>query len=177
MSILKIIEKKVPIDVWFYECEIQNVDKNYFIEKIENNISKDNSYATNVKGGMTDWNLFNNDLNFHNLLLESQNVLGNNRKVGIRNSWGIKVGKDEYTEIHNHFPAWASGIYYLTDSDTPLNFPDIEIDVKPKSGTFVIWSGVLNHKTERLKNGPKYAIAFNLDNVNQWDKRKIISNE
>ena len=177
MSITKIIEKKAPIEVWFYECQIDNVDKNYFIEKIENNITKHNSHATNVKGGMTDWNLFNGDPNFHNLLLESQKILGNKRKVGIKDSWGIKVDKDEYTAIHNHFPSWASGIYYLTDSSTPLSFPEIKIDVKPKAGTFAIWSGILNHKTERLNEGPKYAIAFNLDNVNQWDERKNISHD
>ena len=175
MSIKKIIEKKVPIYVWLYECQLDNIDTNYFIDKIENNLSNKVSYATNVKGGMTDWKFFNKDLKFHEIILESQRVLKVEQKVKIMDSWGIKIENGEYTSIHNHEPAWGSGIFYLTDSNTPLYFPDLDINIETKKGTFLIWSGILNHGTERLKDETKYAIAFNLQPVKIWDVDKNIN--
>jgi len=174
MSIRKIIEKKVPIYVWLYECQLNNIDINYFINKIDNNLCDKASYATNVKGGMTDWKLFNKDPKFHEIILESQRVLKVGQKVQIIDSWGIKVENGGHTSIHNHEPSWGSGIFYLTDSNTPLYFPDLDIEIETKKGTFLIWSGILNHGTERLKDETKYAIAFNLSQVKSWDNNKNI---
>lgn len=170
MSIKKIIEKKVPIYVWLYECNLNNIDTNYFINKIDNSLDNECSYSTNVKGGMTDWKLFNEDPKFHEIILESQKILKVYKKIKILDSWGIKIENGGVTEVHNHEPAWGSGIFYLTDSDTPLFFPDLEIDIEIKKGTFLIWSGILNHGTARVKDKTKYAIAFNLEPVKAWDK-------
>ena len=174
MSIKKIIEKKVPIFVWLYECQLNNIDINYFINKIDNNLSNKNSYATHVKGEMTDWKLFNEDPKFHEIILESQRVLKVGQKVQIVDSWGIKIENGGHTSRHNHEPSWGSGIFYLTDSNTPLYVPDLDVNIETKNGTFLIWSGILNHETERLKDETKYAIAFNLQTMKNWDNNKNI---
>jgi len=62
----------------------------------------------------------------------------------------------------------VSGILYLSNSSTPLKFPDLNIEISPKVGTLAAWCSPLKHGTGYLQEGPKYAIAFNMSDLKPW---------
>tara|TARA_R100000455_G_C6216804_1_gene82544 strand:- start:71 stop:589 length:519 start_codon:yes stop_codon:yes gene_type:complete len=168
MKVVKIIEKKVPIQIFLYECVAENINVNYFKEKIDNNLNS-LSGNTNVKGGMTGWKLFAEDQEFINVLKNNFEGLPYAIPPGfMREAWGIKLEKGENTTFHHHNPANVSGILYLTESSTPLKFPDLNLDIFPKVGTLAAWSAPLMHGTGFLQEGPKYAIAFNMTEAKPW---------
>jgi hypothetical protein len=168
MKVVKVIEKKVPIQIFLYECVAENINVNYFKKKIDENIS-DLSARTNVKGGMTPWKLFNEDEEFIIVLKNNLERLPYAIPSGfVSEAWGIKLEKGQNTTFHEHMPANVSGILYLSESSTPLRFPDLNLDVYPKVGTIAVWSAPLIHGTGFLQEGPKYAIAFNMIEAKPW---------
>ena len=89
-------------------------------------------------------------------------------KYYLRNAWGLKEGWGEYTAFHTHGnTAYFSGLIYLNDHDSKLEFPELDKNVIVKKGKLVIFSSFLLHGTKRnaIKE-PKYAIAFNFDYIN-----------
>tara|TARA_R100001126_G_scaffold64612_1_gene36942 strand:+ start:520 stop:1032 length:513 start_codon:yes stop_codon:yes gene_type:complete len=157
----------VPTRVVFLESSIKNCYDDYFIPSIEEGIKKEdnNSYWTNVKGGMTSWKYFNEDKTFLKLLAESLSSLDLNlSNQELREAWGFKLNTGESTEQHNHMNHW-SGIFYLNDTDTTVEFPEIRKSIKCVKNKFVFFTGILQHGTKPLVKGPKYGIAFNLSNL------------
>ena len=63
MYISKELNKKVERDYFFIKGQL-DIDCNYFIEKIKQGVEEKGnmSYKTNLKGKMTSWNFFNNNL-------------------------------------------------------------------------------------------------------------------
>jgi hypothetical protein len=175
MEVIKYIERKVKKDSFFFETKLDiSKDKNYFISKIEDGIKLENNknYMTNVKGKMTDWNYFVKDQIFINYLVEGCNKIKKFltlNEVLLMDAWGIKITKKDYTASHDHATNHYSGILYLNDSNTLTFFPDLKLDIKPKEGTFILFSSILIHSTEEhLENIPKYAIPFNLNKNSGW---------
>ena len=168
MKVVKVIEKKVPIQIFLYECVAENINVNYFKKKIDENLN-DLSARTNVKGGMTAWKVFNKDEEFLNVLKNNLEKLPYAiPAMFINEAWGIKLEKGQNTTFHDHLPANVSGILYLSESSTPLKFPDLNLDIFPKVGTIAVWSAPLVHGTGFLQEGPKYAIAFNMIEAKPW---------
>ena len=65
--------------------------------------------------------------------------------------------------------AFFSGIVYLSDSDQLLNFPQLNIDIRPRVGSVLIFSGDLEHGTKDcVLKEPKYAIPFNVFKISEY---------
>ena len=169
----KIIERDIARRAFLFEIIIE-VDAESLITDINNFIKEKNlNYSTNVKGGMTDWYAFNNHEKFLNILNEGCTYLGkyaNFNKAALKEAWGIKIEKGDYTEKHNHAASVMSGILYLNDVNQNLIFPDLRISVKPRKGTFLLFSPWLDHMTDVNKTETtKYAIPFNFEEYKHKD--------
>ena len=169
MKINKHILSTIKKDFIFLTGEI-NIDKDYFISKIEKGIKEKNNlnHRTNVSGYMTDWNYFNNDPEFTRILVRIMNYIEKHsvidRKVKLENVWGIKENFSDRTKLHDHAKCILSGVIYLSTVDQKLIFPQIKQEVSSKEGNVVIFSGFLEHGTNEriLEDKSKYALAFNL---------------
>ena len=176
-SINKYIEKEINIPIFFSECSIDITDtKDYFISKIEESINskENNNHKTNVKGKMTPWNFFVNDQNFHKILDKGVGQISKFiklKKSYLEEAWGIKIEKGNETLFHNHDECKFSGILYLNNTELPIYFPQLDINIVPKMGTFLLFSAILNHGTNVNKSEQaKYAIPFNFSEVKIWDQ-------
>lgn len=159
---------KIPKQILFLECMIEDCQSDYFIPLIEKGVKDESNcnYWTNVKGQMTSFRYFNEDEIFKKLLIKSVRDLNLHfNNLELEEAWGIKMSEGEYTQEHNHNTAF-SGIFYLNDHDTEIEFPEINKSVQCRKGKFLFFTGSLFHKTKPLGPGVKYAIPFNIqDNV------------
>lgn len=165
----KYVERFVKRQAYFYEITL-DIDRDYFINEIEKKlIEKNLNYKTNVKGKMTAWNAFKEDKNFQEVCKAGLSYLRDRLDfsiVEIKDAWGIKIEKGDSTVPHDHRSVLASGILYLTESRQPLIFPDLNLKVFPKIGSFVLFSSWLTHFCEpSFSDKTKYAIPFNLNNL------------
>ena len=171
----KFIERKILIDTLFieYQLDISSI-KNSLIQDIELGITdkKNLNHITNVKGNMTQFKYFNNNNNFNNVLSEffqKIDVSIQTKPLVLFDAWGIKIDKGQYTELHDHKECVYSGILYLNDANFSTNFPDLNIKIIPKEGSFLLFSGFLTHNTEiNNSNISKYAIPFNFVEKKHW---------
>jgi|TARA_Y100000114_G_scaffold38649_1_gene34378 hypothetical protein len=164
----KYIQKPIEQEVLFYSGKIET-DAKYFIDKIEQGIKhKENkNYVTNVKGQMTDWKYFLDDKYFIELvtdIFKSANVMHKNLpSCRLTDAWGIKLQPHDHTNIHDHRPNLYSGAIYLTPSNQHLEFPEINITLKPEVGEFALFSSFLKHfATKGSDKAIKYGLSFNL---------------
>ena len=171
----KEIISRIDVDYIFVSGNIKNIDSEYFIKQIDKGISENDnlSFKTNVKGFHTKFHYFNNDKKFMEILSRILNQLGTLkykfRPFSLREAWGIKLGLTNYTQLHDHYSQYLSGVLYLNDSEQELIFPAINQKVKPTKGKFVVFSSFLEHYTLRnLEDEYKYAIPFN------WQPKGII---
>jgi hypothetical protein len=169
----KVIEREISRKAFLFEISI-DIDEKPFITDINNFIKEKNlNYSTNVKGGMTDWYAFMEHEKFLNILGTCCSYLGkyaNLNKASLKEAWGIKIEPGDYTDKHNHAASVLSGILYLNDVDQNLIFPDLSITVKPRKGTFLLFSPWLDHMTDVNKtNTTKYAIPFNFQEYKHKD--------
>tara|TARA_Y100000817_G_scaffold314095_1_gene311854 strand:+ start:2797 stop:3318 length:522 start_codon:yes stop_codon:yes gene_type:complete len=163
----KLIDRKIVKPVRFYQGIYDKLDTKYFINQINNNLSTNLKGKTNVKGDMTEFSFFKKDPKFQELLTATFNEKNINiPKCNVEDAWGIKMKKGDSTSFHVHNVDY-SGIIYLTDSTTPIEFPDIKLKILPKKNMLLFFSGLLEHGTGTLKQGTKYAMPFNL-NVIGW---------
>lgn len=163
----KMIERDILRRAFLYEIQLE-VNDLYLISEIEKHLEKTNLYyTTNVKGKMTAWNAFNKDDVFLETLERGSSHISqyiNLEKSVLHESWGLKIEKGDYTARHHHSTSILSGILYLNEVDQVLMFPELNINVKPKKGTFLLFSPWLEHMTDVNKSEQiKYAIAFNFD--------------
>jgi|TARA_E500000318_G_C3550308_1_gene208600 hypothetical protein len=172
-KIITHLEIPVKKQIFFYEVQMPPFDENYFIQKIEEGIKLENNfnYKTNVKGFMTSWQYFNQDKEFHNILTNFFEGVNYKKFNGytLKDSWGLKCVEGNKTEFHDHLETTASGVFYLTDSTTPIIFPQLEKEIYPKKGKLLFFDSTLLHGTNQIKEGIKYAIAFNLLSTKAWD--------
>ena len=105
-------------------------------------------------------------------------------KVSITQSWGCRYISGGHQHFHNHPNSLMSGVFFLTDSDTPTIFikdtmwkdercirvSTRETDTKyriyhvhpPKSGQLILFPSGMNHlvpKHEKIED--RYTISFN----------------
>jgi hypothetical protein len=61
-------------------------------------------------------------------------------------------------------------VLYLNETELVTVFDDLNIQIKPKEGTFLFFSSELNHSVKMNKfDKPKYAISFNFNAIKSWD--------
>jgi hypothetical protein len=167
MKINKEIISRIERD-YIYFTGHTSLNAKYLIDKIEEGIqNSNNNFTTNVIGHMTDFKFFNEELLKTNFMyqlfdkLETYKFLDGFR---LNESWGLKEGYGCYTRKHSHKQSNISGVIFLNTHNQKLIFPEINEEVKPEKGKFVIFSSFLSHYNKRnLENKNRYAIAFNLD--------------
>jgi len=176
------LERKILRDYFFIVGTIKDINDKYFIKKINKEILKDNakSYTTNIKGKMTHWSSFPNDPEFRKLFLQFRDYVDSHgifsdRYYKLKDAWGYVLGKKEYTKFHHHLPNVWSGAIYLNDHNQTLDFPQINISVKPEKGKFILFNSFLNHGCEVNKvNKLKYGLSFNCEDHNSVEQVREI---
>ena len=177
IEIKKHIERPIVKNVFLLEFSLDINDcKDQLIKLIDDSVEGqvNNNYQTNVKGKMTPWSYFVNNEHFNTIMQKvikkiSDLKIKPNTKFYINEAWGIKLEGMEHTNIHNHEEAFFSGIVYLSDSDQLLNFPQLNIDIRPRVGSVLIFSGDLEHGTkDHVLKEPKYAIPFNVLKISEY---------
>ena len=165
---------KFPIEypIQFLQIKLKDLDNDYFINQIKNNIDKRLSYETNVHGKMTKWKSFNEDKKFLDLLklIDKNFKLDLLKECELQDSWGIMLEPDDETVMHNHEGSTASGIIYLNDCKNKIIFPQINTEIDIEKNTCLIFSSLLNHYCTPMVEDTKFAIAFNVKNVKDWSK-------
>ena len=102
MIINKKIQKEIKRPYFFYEGKFDNINSNYFINKIEQAITREDnqSYKTNLHGYMTDWEFFVKDLEFEKLIWQLFDVIDKDfkpKKYYLRDAWGLKTTMGDCT--------------------------------------------------------------------------------
>jgi len=162
-----IFEKKVEKDIFYNEAILENIDTKSLIKDIEIGInSNDNmNYRTNVYGKMTSWIHFNNNKQINQIISKCLDVFKLDSKIPnsyLSESWGIKMSSNCFTKEHSHGECTLSGILYLnTVKNYFLDFPELDYKTEIIKNKILIFHPYLLHKTSRLFNNTKYAIAFN----------------
>lgn len=154
-------------------------DIHNLIIEVKNNISEKQSYATNVKGGKTDWGYFINNkivTKFINFCI-NKHVLSNpdlfkffyERKT-IKNAWGNELKKGDYVVQHIHDCYHC--ILYLTEGE-PLILPELNIKIIPKAGDYYFFPPYILHGVDESKSDKnRYNLVLNITQTPNWDKEK-----
>lgn len=154
-------------------------DLHNFMIEVKNNISEKESYATNVKGGKTDWSYFCN----HKLTTKFINYCINQHQVSnpglfqhfyekkiLSEAWGNQIKKGDWVREHVHLS--YHGILYLTEG-SPLVLPELNIKICPKPGDYYFFPPFINHYVDISENeNDRYNVVFNIYENKNWDKEK-----
>jgi hypothetical protein len=171
MIFTKHVQSTIKQDYFFIKGTIPDINYQYFIDKINKGAQENNNknFQTNVSGFMTDWKFFNDDPELLKILYKFIQYIEDNlsikEKFTLSESWGLKEVFGGYTEEHSHVPMFWSGVIYLSNSNQNLIFPQIQEKITPETGSFVIFSSFLKHKTDKRINTytEKYGISFNFE--------------
>lgn len=154
-------------------------DIHNLIIEIKNNISEKHSYASNVKGGKTDWGYFIDNrivTKFINFCI-NKHVLSNpdlfkffyERKT-IANAWGNELKKGDYVVQHTHDSYHC--ILYLTEGE-PLILPELNIKIIPKAGDYYFFPPYILHGVDESKSDKnRYNLVLNIAETPNWKKEK-----
>jgi hypothetical protein len=152
--------------------------KDTIIRTIKDGGDKQNR-QTNVKASMTDYRmqyepgfveLEKEITSIINYLPEIVNPQAKEGKgyggfMEIRDMWGMVYKKNDYTDVHAHWPSVWSGSFYLdipTDYAGTLFFPELEHHIEPITGQLVLFSGSTLHGVKTIQsNGERLVVSFN----------------
>ena len=153
-----------------------------FITIIKNSLLDSEYCATNVLGGKTDWNLFNEHplfikfltwfINKHQLTNPWLSFFKDRRQI--TNAWGNELKKDNSVKMHEH--PEHHGILYLTKG-APLIVPELELEIHPEPGDYYFFPPLIKHYVDKIiEEGPaRYNVIFNIAEKNDWEKNKTIN--
>jgi|8_EtaG_2_1085327.scaffolds.fasta_scaffold19256_2 hypothetical protein len=144
-------------------------DIHNLIIDIKNNIDKDLTNYTNVKGGMTSWDFFINKPIFDKFITY---VINKNQvsfpelfehfysKHTIFEAWGNEIKKGDSLDYHDH-PMYH-GILYLTKG-CDLILPELNIKITPNVGDYYIFpANVFHGFNEYTGENNRYSLVFNI---------------
>ena len=145
------------------EYKIKDLDYiNVLKEEILQNIDKNHSYSTNVKGKMTYWKYFTHHSKNFNKIRE---VL---YEYHIYEAWGNILNKGDFVHEHDHISnpenmaVTASGVLYLTDVGPGTYFKEFNKTIKPEIGKIIVFDPKYRHSVEKYdKEEDRITIAFN----------------
>ena len=157
------------------------IDMMNMITMIKTNIIDRN--VTNVKGGKTEWDFFNNTPEFDRfinyIVKKHQNInpLFNKdtwylNKPDI-SAWGNELVKGEHVEMHDH-PCHHI-ILYLTEG-SPLLIPELKISIQPQVGSYYIFQPNILHEVPKITDdNPRYNLVANITKKPNWEISKKIN--
>jgi len=148
---------------------------------IKNNIK--NRGETNVKGGMTDWDYFNDKVEFKRFLdyvvKKYQNInpiftkdkwYANKAEI---HAWGNELVKKEYVKMHTHNCYHI--ILYLTEG-SPLIVPELKITIKPQVGSYYIFEPHILHGVPQVTDdSSRYNLVVNITENPNWEANNKIN--
>ena len=158
-----------------------------FILDIKNNLDPEMYSYTNVKGGMTKFDHYNNNDNFKGFLA----YLINNHQTthpdifkyflerkGIESAWGNEIKKGEKVNYHYHH--CVHGILYLSKG-CDLILPELNLKISPEPGDYYIFPPEILHGCDESKEeASRYCLVFNIaqiPNSYKYDEKEKILNE
>ena len=153
-----------------------------FIPIIKNNLLDSEYCASNVLGGKTDWNLFNEHplfikfltwfINKHQLTNPWLQYFKDRRQI--TNAWGNELKKDHSVKMHDHQE--HHGILYLTKG-APLIVPELELEIHPEPGDYYFFPPLIKHYVDQITEDKpaRYNVIFNIAEKNDWEKNKAIN--
>ena len=157
-----------------------------FILEIKNNLSKDWSNYTNIKGGRTSWDqfidnpLFNNFMTFFiNNHQSSHPDLFQNffSKNTIIEAWGNEIKKGDSVGFHTHH--FNHGILYL-NKGCSLILPELNIKITPEPGDYYFFPPHISHGFNTYEGDTnRYSLVFNIaqNKMFSYDKKIKEKNE
>lgn len=175
--------KKIDIfQIPFYEFQC---DKN-LVEKIEEDVSLLNYIIENDSNGYVSHNYYHRELfKWFNECIEQMSRLyfTDTLKFPIVDCWANKYTALTRLKKHRHLNSVICGCYYASTNDSGntifeypnpwadqnsflsinKSLPPLEAEIKPISGTLILFPSNLYHymKPYKDKSKPKYTIAFN----------------
>ena len=131
------------------------------------------AYKTNVKAYMTDWDMKGKPgfVELEKIILQvcgylSEKYFNKGINLTVDNLWGMIYKKSDHANVHDHWPALWSGVYYVKapkDSGGDLVFPQLKQRVKPQDGMMIIFDGHTRHGVEEvLGDEERIAVSFNV---------------
>ena len=157
------------------------VDMMNMTTMIKTNIKERN--VTNVKGGKTDWEFFNNTTEFNRFLnyvvKKHQNInpiftkeKWYRNKPNIQ-AWGNELIKGEHVEMHTHNAHHI--ILYLTEG-SPLVVPELKITIKPQVGSYYLFEPrILHGVPEVTDDSTRYNLVANIIDIPDWEASEKIN--
>lgn len=149
------------------------------ILEIKEKVTKKDSYASNVKGGKTDWECFRNHSITTKFINYCINLHQNSNpelfkyfyeKKNISNAWGNEIKKGDWVQSHVH--SCYHGILYLTEGN-PLVLPELNLKIKPKPGDYYFFPPFIKHHVDVNENKEnRYNLILNIEEKTNWDKQK-----
>ena len=144
-----------------------NIDAKYFISQINKGVEEkgNQSYITNVKSKMTNFQYFLNDEKFIAFTekIKPAFVYHNNScEVKLVDAWGNKILPGAHVMTHDHGNVEISGILYLENGREETFFTDMRLKIKPEIGKFLIFDSNLFHGVgTNVSKKPRYTMSFN----------------
>jgi hypothetical protein len=156
------------------------VDMMNMTTMIKTNIVERN--VTNVKGGKTEWEYFNDKPEFTRfldyLVKKHQNInpLFTKdkwyRSKPVIQAWGNELVKGEHVQMHIHNCNHI--ILYLTEG-SPLLVPELKITIKPQVGSYYIFEPYILHGVpEVTDDSTRYNLVANIKSNPDWEISKKI---
>ena len=83
-------------------------------------------------------------------------------------AWTAGTNQKEHTDNSNDFTA----IIYLNDDYVggELNFPSLELSIKPVKGSLIIWPGKITHSISTVVSGTRYTMPIFFKAISILDK-------
>ena len=163
-------------DIFTAHLTLDPAIKDTIIKTIKDSGDKQNR-KTNVKADMTNWNMqeepgfreleqeIDSIINYLPEIMRDKNPYLGTFPMEVGNMWGLCYKKNDYTDVHDHWPFVWSGSFYLdipTDYAGTLFFPELEYDIEPVTGQLVIFRGAILHGVKTIQsNSDRIAISFN----------------
>ena len=107
--------------------------------------------------------------------------IGSKCQVYATSSNGIPLRRHNATISKIYSKSHADDIWVSLTCNTPgpidgldyhqtVDFPELNIKIKPKEGSFLFFSSILNHKSDKNRSLiSKYAIPFNFNEKKYWE--------
>jgi len=179
-----ILEKTFPtnnLNVTLFEQKLDDEKmNNKIIKEIDKQGDKQN-HKTNVKAQMTQWSMVDRPgfKQLANIILDmSKTVAKQKYNVSlvpmINDLWGMKYVSEDYTIIHDHWPAVFGCVYYINPlQDFPgVSFPDLNIERRPEHGLLLMFPGWIKHGVKKKKfEGKRYCVSSNIHCAEYWTKQ------
>jgi hypothetical protein len=143
----------------------------------------DTTELTNVYGGKTPWEFFNDKPEFTRFIDYVVNKHQNSNPFFNKNnwynknisfdSWGNEIKKGDSVAMHTHQHHHL--ILYLTEG-APLILPELKMTIMPKRGAYYIFPPHILHGVNKIEIEYKtrYCLVTNIIEGADWKKNKLL---